>query len=105
MRYLLALAIVVVIGVIVWMIKVNTKPKKKKLMGRESKLTTEWSEYNHDYEKRVQDIRLKNGNEVMECWPNAGKWYCLSGDKRYSKKDIPDAEVTHTRLNNTDLDD
>lgn len=35
-----------------------------------SNLTKEWSEYNHDYEKKVQDIRLKNGKEVIKCWPH-----------------------------------
>lgn len=76
----------------------RTRPK----ISRTSKLTMQWQVYDHDYEKRVQDIRLKNGDEVIKCWPNSGKWCCLSGDKRYTKKDIPDAEVTHTRLNKTD---
>jgi hypothetical protein len=62
---------------------------------RDTNLTYEWSEYNHDYEKRVQDIRLKSGQEIMKCYPNAGKWCCLSNNKQ---KDIADIEVTHTRL-------
>jgi hypothetical protein len=63
-------------------------------------LTKDWSEYDHDYEKRVQDIRLKDGREIIKCWPNAGKWCCLSDSKI---KDTPDSEVTHTKLN-TDKD-
>lgn len=64
----------------------------------ETLLKSEWTEYNHDYEKKIQDIRLKNGDEVMKCYPNAGKWMCLSANKKYKEKDIPDSEVTHTRL-------
>lgn len=67
--------------------------KKMKVM---SELTKEWSEYNHDYEKRVQDIRLSDGREIIKCYPNAGKWCCLSDNK---VKDIPDSKVTHTKLN------
>jgi hypothetical protein len=52
---------------------------------------------NHKCEKRVQDIRLKDGREIIKCYPNAGKWCCLSDNK---VKDIPDSEVTHTRLTN-----
>ena len=61
-----------------------------------SKVTKDWSEYNHDYEKKVQDIRLKDGTEIFKCYPNAGKWCCLSNNKQ---KDISDSEVTHTKLN------
>lgn len=63
----------------------------------DTNLTLQWSKYNHDYEKRVQDIRLKGGSEIIKCYPNAGKWCCLSNDLI---KDIPDAQVTHTRLHN-----
>ena len=63
-------------------------------------LSIDWSEYDHDYQKRVQDIRLKDGKEIIKCWPNAGKWMCLSNNMQ---KDIPDSDVTHTKLN-TDED-
>lgn len=63
-----------------------------------SKLTSEWTEYNHDYEKRVQDIRTKDGKEYFECWPNAGKWIVLSNDVQ----DIPNCLVTHTRLHKSE---
>lgn len=62
----------------------------------ESKLTKEWQEYDGDYEKAMQDIRLKNGDEVMMCWPNAGLWVTMR-DGPYSKKDIKNSEVTHVR--------
>ena len=59
-------------------------------------LTKDWSEYNHDYKKKMQDIRLKDGKVIIKCWPNAGKWVCLSDNRQ---KDIDDSEVTNTKLN------
>lgn len=67
---------------------------------KDSQLTKEWQEYNGNYEKRVQDIRLKDGREIIKCWPNAGEWCCLKNDKL---RDIPNSEVTHVKLN-TDED-
>jgi len=61
-----------------------------------SQLTKEWSEYSGQYEKRVQDIRLKDGRELMHCWPNAGEWDYMRAN---NMKSIPNSEVTHTRLN------
>jgi hypothetical protein len=55
--------------------------------------TYEWQEYDHDYEKDFHDIRLKDGTELKECWPNAGIWYqALTG------REVSDEEVTHVRL-------
>lgn len=65
----------------------------------DSKLTKEWSEYNHDYVKDIQDIKTKDGKEYMKCWPNAGKWHVLS-QNNYPQ--IPDSEVTHTRLTHSE---
>lgn len=31
------------------------------------KLTHEWQEYDMDYQKKVQDIRTKDGKEYMKC--------------------------------------
>lgn len=59
-------------------------------------LTREWQEYDGQYCKAMQDIRLKNGDEVMFCWPNAGLWSTLRKGK-YSGKDIRNSEVTHVR--------
>lgn len=61
----------------------------------ETQLTKEWSEYNHDYEKKCQDIRTKDGKEYIECWPNAGRWNVMS---KNGVNPIPDEQVTHTRL-------
>jgi hypothetical protein len=63
------------------------------------KATSEWQEYDHDYEKDFQDIRLKNGREFKNCWPNAGKWNVLS----INHPQIMDNQVTHVRL--TDEED
>jgi hypothetical protein len=65
-----------------------------------SKLTKEWSEFDGDYEKRIQDIKLKNGDIVYECYPNAGEWNVLrkKGNEKYYGKEIPVREATHTRL-------
>ena len=57
--------------------------------------TTKWQEYDHDYEKDIQDIRTKDGKEYVNCWPNAGKWSVLSSKKPLQ---IMDADVTHERL-------
>lgn len=56
-----------------------------------AQLTYDWQPYDHDYCKAMQDIRLKDGREIMECWPNAGVWI-RDGDEHYS-----DADVTHVR--------
>jgi hypothetical protein len=59
-------------------------------------LTMEWIEFDpsRGYQKQMQDIRLKTGEEIMKCWPNAGVWNCM-GDKR---PDIPVQDATHVRL-------
>jgi hypothetical protein len=64
-------------------------------MERES-LTKEWQQYDGNYCKAMQDIRLKNGDEVIKCWPNAGLWMTFKPGKYY-KKDIPNSDVTHVR--------
>lgn len=66
-------------------------------------LSKEWSEFNatEGYEKRMQDIKLKNGDVVTNCWPNAGFWMCVQkegNEKYYGKEDIEVSEATHVRL-------
>jgi hypothetical protein len=58
------------------------------------KATKDWQEYDHDYEKDVQDIKTKDGKTYINCWPNAGKWNVLSKNIN----PIPDEQVTHVRL-------
>lgn len=71
---------------------------------RESKLTKEWSEFDGDYEKQMQDIKLKNGDVVTMCWPNAGYWSVCEkkGNEKYYGKDIHVKEATHVRLTHSD---
>jgi len=68
---------------------------------KDSKLTAEWQEYDGDYEKRIQDIRTKDGNEYCKCWPNAGKWHVLSDEHGLQ---ILNEEVTHVKLNKEELE-
>jgi len=50
-------------------------------------LTYEWQRYNGDYQKKIQDIKLKNGTIIMACYPNAGYWNCLdSNDPNYDER-------------------
>ena len=69
-------------------------------MKRETSLTKEWSDYNGDYEKRMQDIMLSNGDIVYMCWPNAGLWSPFSKDHNpvYYGKRIPHKEAVKVRL-------
>lgn len=66
----------------------------------EEQLTKDWIEFDGDYVKAMQDIKLKNGDVVTMCWPNAGFW-CVcrkKGNEKYYQKDIPVKEATHVRL-------
>lgn len=56
--------------------------------------TNEWQEYDHDYEKELQDIKTKDGKTYLFCWPNAGVWHTSNNQG----KQVPDEEVTHIRL-------
>lgn len=56
----------------------------------------EWTELiNGDYKKSIQDIRLKDGTEIEECYPNAGFFHVLST----KRAPIPASEVTHVKAN------
>jgi hypothetical protein len=63
-------------------------------------LTKEWSDYNHDYEKELQDIKTRTGTVYLNCWPNAGEWNVCNDDHQ---KAIPDEWVTQTRLTHVDV--
>lgn len=73
-------------------------------MTDETKLTKEWSEFDHKkgYEKRMQDVKLKNGDILFCCWPNAGVWMIC--DEKLNPKnkgqEISVRETTHVRLTN-----
>lgn len=55
----------------------------------------EWTEFDGDYKKSIQDIRLKDGTEIEECYPNAGMFMVLS----IKHNPIPVSEVTHVKAN------
>jgi hypothetical protein len=65
-----------------------------------TKLTKEWSVFDGDYEKVMQDIKLKNGDVVTMCWPNAGYWNICDdeGNEKYHGQEIPVMKATHVRL-------
>lgn len=62
-------------------------------------LTYEWQKYDGDYQKKIQDIKLKNGFIVMACYPNAGKWICLDEKSRYYGKEMHHLSAELVRLN------
>jgi hypothetical protein len=42
-----------------------------------------------DYEKCFYKVTLKNGEEVVDCWPNAGRFVAMDGtDRTFWKEDI-----------------
>lgn len=69
-------------------------------MVMESTLTKEWSVFDpaKGYEKKMQDIQLKNGDIVRKCWPNAGVWTCFSARDKYYQEYIPSKDVAMVRL-------
>ncbi len=54
------------------------------------KLTSEWVDFNGDYEKTIQDIELHDGRVFTKCWPNAGSFtvFSLNGQKPIPCKDV-----------------
>lgn len=64
-------------------------------------LTYEWQKYDGDYQKKIQDIKLKNGDVVEFCYPNAGMWNCMQkeGNGKYYDKFIQNSDVEYVRLN------
>jgi hypothetical protein len=63
-------------------------------------LTKEWTKFNGDYEKSMQDIKLYNGEVISMCWPNAGFWNVCKkqGQEKYYDKEIPVKEAEYVRL-------
>ena len=63
------------------------------------KLTYDWQRYDGDYQKKIQDIKLKNGDVVMACYLNAGHWMCLDSKSPYYEKQIHHLSAELVRLN------
>lgn len=38
-----------------------------------------WIEYKGEYDKEFYDIRLKSGDVIKNCWPNAGTFHTPTG--------------------------
>lgn len=66
----------------------------------ENSLTKEWSKYYGDYSKQMQDIKLRNGDIITMCWPNAGKWTSCEKQQlaKYEGEQIDNSEVVQVRL-------
>ena len=64
-------------------------------MGLEKTLTKEWSRFDGDYEKSMQDIKLHDGRVIFKCWPNAGAFSCFSNN---DQPDILYADIAFVRL-------
>lgn len=64
---------------------------------RTRKLGLQWRLYDHDYEKKVQDIWLRSGEIFLKYYPNAGKWSSL---RKGQPDNIDDSEVLYVRLHN-----
>lgn len=69
-------------------------------MGLVKTLTKEWSIFDGDYEKSMQDIKLFNGDVITMCWPNAGYWILCQkeGNEKYYGNDIKSRDAEYVRL-------
>lgn len=70
-------------------------------MGLEKTLTKEWTKFDGDYEKSMQDIKLFNGDIIEMCWPNAGFWHVCKEEGNgsyYGRDNIKVREAEYVRL-------
>lgn len=70
-------------------------------MGLIKTLTKEWTKFDGDYEKSMQDIKLLNGDIIFMCWPNAGYWHICNSVRNGSysgRDDIKVKEAEYVRL-------
>lgn len=69
---------------------------------KDSKLTKEWSDFipAEGYEKEMQDVKLKNGDIMIMCWPNGGVWNCCQkeGNEKYYGTWVNCIETAQVRL-------
>lgn len=84
------------------MSKPNTSKANEKQVNmiRTTNLTKEWQPFDGEYEKEMQDIKLKTGEIVTMCWPNADTWMVCEKQKsgRMYNKPIPSWQVAEVRL-------
>lgn len=57
-------------------------------------LPKEWSPYPGDYEKYQYDIRLNDGKEYFNCWPNAGKFWALRDNIQLQGEQVKEFRIS-----------
>lgn len=63
----------------------------------------EWQTYKGDYDKFEYDIKLKTGEIIENCYPNANKFNKLDVPDKYHAKDVSEIRFSNnpvTGLNN-----
>jgi hypothetical protein len=70
-------------------------------------ITRDWSKFVPElgYEKKMQDVRLKNGDIIYGCWPNAGVWNVCYKDEnpKYYGREIDCMETDEVRLHLSEI--
>lgn len=57
---------------------------------------SEWAPYSGEYLKRWYDVKLKNGDIVKDCWPNAGFFHSFDEEDQFKGR-IPGSEVAEVQ--------
>lgn len=55
-----------------------------------------WQPYSGEYLKQWYDVRLKNGDVVKDCWPNAGFFHSFDEQDQHRGR-IAGSEVTEVQ--------
>ena len=60
----------------------------------------QWTEYQPhcNRPKKVHDIRLRDGSELLGFYPNADSWHSIQNEYPPRFRKIKDYRVTHIRL-------
>jgi len=48
----------------------------------------QWKMFDGEYEKEWYDIKLKTGEIIHQCWPNAGKFHPPNGGRQYEGEEV-----------------
>lgn len=58
-----------------------------------------WQKYNGNYEKKCCNVKLKNGDIVYNCWPNAGLFHQMQDNYLTIKgEDVAEIEYISTEM-------
>lgn len=65
----------------------------------------QWTEYqpHREREKELYDIRLRDGTELMRCYPNGNAWNANMYGEAPGHDCVADYRVTHIRLSEKGL--